>query len=197
MRGEGDHRRGDPRSAGRHQRLAEIETRLLEQGAELLGRLPGAVRLEEAALRDVLRSGDMAGRAFLARIGLVAGEACRRTRVDDLLVGRLHLDEAAHLRSRRSGLEPAASGVQNLPFDGSPLRRPLRDAAVEQGRLDSEPPQHPPCPARRVVRAVVVQDDAALRGDAQIRHPRLEQVALRQHRRERIVRVDQGIEIEQ
>lgn len=118
-------------------------------------------------------SGNVTGHA-IERLD-VAAVAFRRTSVEEQCAAMFddsgNLVEAdGHVGAQRcckpSGRACVVTGAGR--FDGTSFSRPLREAAVEDSdRVMAQPAKHPPEPARKHARVLIVGNDLHPRSDAQ------------------------------
>src|SRR3546814_13037546 len=101
MRAESEHRRGHAAAAGGDERFVEINVGGGERRLQRVALFPGAVGVEQLAMRQAARAGDMAGGDAGARVAVFAGEARGGARNDGLLGLARQIFERLYLVSRR------------------------------------------------------------------------------------------------
>jgi hypothetical protein len=143
--------------------------------AQRLALLVAVVGVEELALRQAQRAGNMAGREPRPRLRFLAGKAGGAARIDDLMVAepriwRTNCLSATQAPSSEAG-EMGVADLRLAPFHRAPFGFPLLQAAVEdRDIMRAEALQHPPGAGRAVQRAVVVDDEAVAIAEAERLH---------------------------
>jgi hypothetical protein len=156
---------GDAGAAGGDDRPARLDALDGKTRPELCRRQQGAVAGDEIEMGQIETLRNMAAPQARARLGLSAGEAPGRPRVDHLLApgDQIGADllEVAHqkivLASREMGLARDHRAVVHRP----PLGQPFCQPAVEHRDVRmAEQAQHPPDARARRVAVVVVDHDS-------------------------------------
>ena len=151
-RAQGQHARGDARTAARHHRLGEIDAGFGKQPLELGRRFERPVLIEQLAIGQIVRAGNMPERKPGRGSGAVpanrSGDRASTSSAELSLSSALMSDTSRTRSSVAPRREVARGAADRLAaFDRPALGLPFRQAAIEHADVvhahDAEGPPHP------------------------------------------------------